>query len=247
MNLRMIGLGAVVTAAALLPFVATAGTVASPEQPNRAAAGPEAAAHRPAAPPLLTPLSDPAPGASTHPEAQSGAEPPAPGPDPGRDEGPVSGTRAVRPSGAPDDDPALDLPLLAESDGPPTAPSDGSADAPDGRAAHCGPALASPEGVEAQTCVLTEGGQTWGRTYYRNTSGRELRAILSLMGPAGRTVRTHCAIPARDEPGACETPRENGQGPAEEYTAVAEFATNGHPDSPLLLRSGSNPGPSSRR
>lgn len=247
MNLRMIGLGAAVAAAALLPLVATAGPVASPEQPTLAAAGGPGTAVRPAAaPPLLAPLSDPAPGAPAQREAQAEAQPgtgaeAAPGPD----------ARAVRPSGPPDNGTdgglAPDLPLLAESDGPSSAPDAGSADVPEARAAHCGPALASPEGVEAQTCVLTEGGQTWGRTYYRNTSGGELRAILSLMGPAGRTVRTHCAIPARDEPGTCETPREKGRGPAEEYTAVAEFATNGHPDSPLLLRSGSNPAPSSRR
>jgi hypothetical protein len=108
-----------------------------------------------------------------------------------------------------------------------------------GRVTRCGPALVSPYGVEAQTCVVTDGGATWARTYYRNTRGEELHAVLSLMGPAGRTVRTHCAVPAGDEPGTCETPREEGRGDAEEYTAVAEFAAGGDAESPLLLRSGS--------
>ncbi|KUH38739.1 hypothetical protein ATE80_11145 [Streptomyces kanasensis] len=113
-----------------------------------------------------------------------------------------------------------------------------------GRVTHCGPALVSPRGVEAQTCVVADGAATWARTYYRNTRGEELRAILSLMGPAGRTVRTHCVVPAVDEPGTCETPREEGRGGAEGYTAVAEFAAGGDPDGPLLLRSGSVRAPS---
>ncbi|MET9695535.1 hypothetical protein ABZY31_01185 [Streptomyces sp. NPDC006529] len=110
--------------------------------------------------------------------------------------------------------------------------------------AHCGPELSSPQGVEAQTCVLTGEGQSWGRSYYRNTSGRVLESVLTLMGPAGRTVQIRCAIGAGDEPGLCETPHEKSLGPADRYTAVAEFAV---PDTegPLLLRSGSNsPGPS---
>lgn len=38
-------------------------------------------------------------------------------------------------------------------------------------AARCGPELSSPDGIEAQTCVLTQGEDTWARTYYRNTTG----------------------------------------------------------------------------
>ncbi|MGW0839511.1 hypothetical protein ACWD26_05040 [Streptomyces sp. NPDC002787] len=108
-------------------------------------------------------------------------------------------------------------------------------------AARCGPELTSPDGIEAQTCVLTQGEETWARTYYRNATGRELSAVLSMMAPGGRTVRMHCAVGAHDEPGVCETPRERTRGGAEAYTAVVEFAA---PDGsgPLLLRSGSNSG-----
>ncbi|MGW6703284.1 hypothetical protein ACWGDE_00125 [Streptomyces sp. NPDC054956] len=105
--------------------------------------------------------------------------------------------------------------------------------------AHCGPEVSSPQGVEAQTCVLAGEGRTWGRSYYRNTSGRPLDAVLTVMGPAGRTVQIHCAVGAGDEPGLCETPRDPSAGPPENYSAVAEFAV---PDAEgeLLLRSGSN-------
>lgn len=105
--------------------------------------------------------------------------------------------------------------------------------------AHCGPELSSPQGVEAQTCVLTGEGRTWGRSYYRNTSGRGLDAVLTLMGPAGRTVQIRCAVGAGDEPGLCETPRDLSTGTPDGYSAVAEFAV---PDAEgaLLLRSGSN-------
>lgn len=105
--------------------------------------------------------------------------------------------------------------------------------------ARCGPELSSPQGVEAQTCVLSGDGRTWGRSYYRNTSGRALDAVLTVMGPAGRTVQIRCSVGAGDEPGLCETPREESAGTPEEYSAVAEFAV---PDDEgaLLLRSGSN-------
>ncbi|MET9606479.1 hypothetical protein ABZZ17_15575 [Streptomyces sp. NPDC006512] len=103
----------------------------------------------------------------------------------------------------------------------------------------CGPELSSPHGVEAQTCVLESEGQTWGRSYYRNTSGRILDAVLTVMGPAGRTVQIRCAVGAGDEPGLCETPRGESVGKPDDYSAVAEFAV---PDDEgqLLLRSGSN-------
>lgn len=105
--------------------------------------------------------------------------------------------------------------------------------------ARCGPELSSPQGVEAQTCVLSGEGRTWGRSYYRNTSGRALDAVLTVMGPAGRTVQIRCAVGAGDEPGLCETPGEKSAGAPEDYSAVAEFAV---PDDEgaLLLRSGSN-------
>ncbi|MFD7553117.1 MULTISPECIES: hypothetical protein [unclassified Streptomyces] len=105
--------------------------------------------------------------------------------------------------------------------------------------ARCGPELSSPHGVEAQTCVLVGEGQTWGRSYYRNTSGRALDAVLTVMGPAGRTVQIRCVVGAGDEPGLCETPRETSSGAPDGYSAVAEFAL---PDDEgkLLLRSGSN-------
>ncbi|MFJ6832747.1 hypothetical protein [Streptomyces sp. NPDC091209] len=109
-------------------------------------------------------------------------------------------------------------------------------------AARCGPELSSPDGVEAQTCVLTQGEETWARTYYRNATGDELSSVLCLMGPRGRTVQMDCAVDAEDDPGACETPRERTAGDPGAYSAVAEFARGAGPDAPLLLRSGSNSG-----
>ncbi|MET8765357.1 hypothetical protein [Streptomyces sp. NPDC004658] len=106
-------------------------------------------------------------------------------------------------------------------------------------AARCGPELTSPDGIEAQTCVLTRGADTWARTYYRNATGRSLDSVLSLMGPGDRTVQMRCATGADDEPATCETPRERSRGGPDSYTAVTEFAERG-PDGALLLRSGSN-------
>ncbi|MFJ3905100.1 hypothetical protein [Streptomyces sp. NPDC090025] len=108
-------------------------------------------------------------------------------------------------------------------------------------ATRCGPELASPDGVEAQTCVVTEGAATWARTYYRNATGQELDAVLTLMAPGGRTVQVRCRVEARDEPGTCETPKEPSRGAADGSTAVAEFAGAGEGgNAPLLLRAGSN-------
>ncbi|MER5400477.1 hypothetical protein [Streptomyces sp. NPDC002599] len=107
-------------------------------------------------------------------------------------------------------------------------------------AARCGPELSSPDGVEAQTCVLTRGEETWARTYYRNATGEALSSALTLMGPGGRTVQMNCAMDAEDDPGACETPREHTAGDPGAYSAVAEFARSA--EGPLLLRSGSNSG-----
>lgn len=108
-------------------------------------------------------------------------------------------------------------------------------------AARCGPDLKSPDGVEAQTCVLTQGDETWARTYYRNATGAALDAVLSLMGPGARSVQMHCVVAADDEPDSCETPRQRTRGAPDDYTAVAEFAARPD-DGPLLLRSGSNSG-----
>ncbi|MFE9448674.1 hypothetical protein [Streptomyces sp. NPDC006739] len=109
-------------------------------------------------------------------------------------------------------------------------------------AARCGPELSSPDGVEAQTCVLTQGADTWARTYYRNTTGKELDSVLSLMGPGGRSVETRCATGTDDEPATCDTPREHTRGSLDGYTAVNEFAARGTGGGSgrLLLRSGSN-------
>ncbi|MGW8062060.1 hypothetical protein ACVV2G_07215 [Streptomyces ziwulingensis] len=106
-------------------------------------------------------------------------------------------------------------------------------------AVRCGPGLTSPEGVEAQTCVLTQGSRTWARTYYRNATGGPLESLLSLMGPDGRSVRMRCAVGAEDAPGTCETPRERLRGGPADYTAVAEFARRAGYGA-LLLRTGSN-------
>lgn len=106
-------------------------------------------------------------------------------------------------------------------------------------AVRCGPELTSPEGVEAQTCVVTQGTETWARTYYRNATGDPLESVLSLMGPDGRSVRTRCAVGAEDAPGTCETPRERVRGGPAAYTAVAEFAARAGYGA-LLLRTGSN-------
>ncbi len=107
-------------------------------------------------------------------------------------------------------------------------------------AVRCGPELTSPEGIEAQTCVLTQGEDTWARTYFRNATGGALDSVLSLMGPGGRTLQMRCVVGAEDEPGTCETPRERtrGGGP-DAYTAVTEFAERAGRGA-LLLRSASN-------
>ncbi|MFD7321372.1 hypothetical protein ACFV9D_09800 [Streptomyces sp. NPDC059875] len=187
MNLRMIGLGAVVVAATLLPLAALAG-----------------------------PAAGPGPGDDAKPKADGGLLP---------------GLGLGAPAGAPTEQPTPPTP-------PATQPS--PSDLP-GRASHCGPELTSPDGIEAQTCVLTEGPDTWARTYYRNATGQRLDAVLTLMGPGGRTVQVRCAVAAQDEPGACETPRERARGAASAYSAVAEFAGAGEGGrTPLLLRSGSN-------
>ncbi|MEW2391221.1 hypothetical protein AB0933_23020 [Streptomyces venezuelae] len=129
-------------------------------------------------------------------------------------------------------------PLPTPSAAPSNTPAEPRADT----ASRCGPELSSPDGIEAQTCVLTLGRDTWARTYYRNATGDELTAVLTLMGPGGRTVQMHCEVEAGDEPAACETPRERSAGDAAAYSAVAEYAAG--ETAGLLLRSGSNSAPS---
>ncbi|MFE5632335.1 hypothetical protein [Streptomyces sp. NPDC056543] len=203
MNLRMIGLGAVVVCATLLPLVALAGEAAGPGPDGDAKPRAEEAGRR----------------------ADDGL---LPGLDLGAPEAPPAPPA-----------PALELPSSSSS-----SSSSAASRAPSGvagRASHCGPDLTSPDGIEAQTCVLTEGSDTWARTYYRNAGGQHLDSLLTLMGPGGRTVQVRCAVPAQDEPGACETPREPSRGAASAYSAVAEFAGSGEGGStPLLLRAGSN-------
>ena len=222
MNLRMIGLAAVVVCTALLPPAASAGPVGGSGPDSGTTGGSD--------------HSDDSWGGSA---AESAAEPRAL----------LSGAKAGRRS-------------LSGIDG--SASAGATAYTEDGTAAlvrtvqRCGPEVASPEGVEAQTCVLTQGRDTWARTYYRNATGGELLAVLSLMGPHGRTVQTHCRVGATDEPTTCETPRVPSRGERAEYVATAEFAApanggrgenraDGEEIGPLLLRSGSNArGPAAR-
>ncbi len=71
--------------------------------------------------------------------------------------------------------------------------------------------------------------------------GAGTRRVSDPHGPGGRTVHVRCAVPAQDEPGTCETPRERGAGAVTAYAAVVEFAGAGEGGStPLLLRAGSN-------
>ncbi|MFF9503837.1 hypothetical protein [Streptomyces sp. NPDC014656] len=228
-HLRMAGLGTAVAIAVLVPLAAKAGDGA--ETPPKAAP-PASADAKPGGPGAGTP----AVGA---PDADGpGAEGQGGGGPGGGEGGPVGELIG---------DLGLDREARAPGSAPssPAAPARGkaaaaSAGAPE-RISRCGPEVASPEGVEAQTCVLSEGPDVWARTYYRNATGREIDAILTLMAPGGRTVQVRCAVSARDEPDTCETPGEPGTGAATSYTAVAEFAGSDEGgDAPLLLRSGSN-------
>lgn len=106
-------------------------------------------------------------------------------------------------------------------------------------AVRCGPALSFPDGIEARTCVVAQGDTVRARTYYRDAGGEERAVALSLMGPDGRTVLTHCVLDTGDEPALCETPRERGSGRLARYTAIAEFADRTAGER-LLLRAGTN-------
>ncbi|MGK5642887.1 hypothetical protein ACSNOK_31980 [Streptomyces sp. URMC 126] len=101
----------------------------------------------------------------------------------------------------------------------------------------CGPELDTPDGLEAQTCVLTEGAETWARTYYRNGTDAPVTGVLTLMAPDGGSLQTRCPMPATDTPDTCETPRRRTVRGHGAYAAVAEIASA---DGKLLLRSGGN-------
>lgn len=168
---------------------------------------------------------------------RAGARPPEPGtsvPEAGA-RGASRAEPPLRPHGAGGAPGAAGRP--GATDDPGAARAADAAPQPD-TLSRCGPELSSPDGVEAQTCVLTQGADTWARTYYRNVTGEALEAVLSVMGPRGRTVQMYCAVGAGDEPGACDTPKERTSGAAARYTAVAEFASES--GGALLLRSGSN-------
>ncbi|GHA63694.1 hypothetical protein GCM10010330_15570 [Streptomyces tendae] len=213
-RIRLYGLAGVVVCAVVLPFAV-------------ASAGPsgDADAEVSTAVPLLARGGDDkasASSASAASSAASAAAESAPVVEPGDHFGPGSGGAGR----VTDTDAAARSPL-------PPGPA---------LAARCGPELTSPAGVEAQTCVLTRGSETWARTYYRNATGGPLEAVLSLMGPDGHSVRTSCAVSVEDAPGTCETPPEDtgeaSRGGLEGYTAFAEFARRaGY--GPLLLRAGS--------
>lgn len=217
----MIGIGAVVVFTVLLPLAASAGTAEEPEPTGAGSTGGDPA------------LTDPGLTGPTHTDSARTEAADALGSAAGGSHSGGSGTGgsdSVRASGpgsgsVPDD--AKRVPH-ARVGGAPVEP-----------AAHCGPELVSPDGVEAQTCVLTEGHDAWARAYYRNATGGRLRSVLTLMGPGGHTVQTNCAVGAGDQPGVCETPREPVRGKPGVYSAVAEFAGTGD-EAPLLLRSGSN-------
>ncbi|MFK0289203.1 hypothetical protein ACIQU6_01780 [Streptomyces sp. NPDC090442] len=151
---------------------------------------------------------------------------------------------------------ALTVPLAAATAGPadraqpPAART--AADAPaepladlvgalltSGRTAHCGPELPARHGLTARTCVLTEGGRTWARTSFRNSTGEPPRAALTLLRPDGRNSQADCVVPAGGAPGVCETPGgPTARGTRVSYGAVAEFSDAA--GERLRLRSGAN-------
>ncbi|MEW2630164.1 hypothetical protein AB0903_00495 [Streptomyces sp. NPDC048389] len=219
MNLRMIGLAAVVVTATLVPIVASAGPAGSPK-----------------------PVASPEKGLAD--QVKGGAA------DVGTRLLPGLGTAATTTtttgggdveragtSGSADEHAGADGALRTGERGEGEAYGDSAARTN----SRCGPELASPGGVDAQTCVLTRAGLTWARTYYRNATGEKLTSVLTPMAPGGRTVRTNCDVGAGDEPRTCETPHEPSRGAASAYSAVVEFAAYDRTgDGPLLLRSGSN-------
>ncbi|AXK37519.1 hypothetical protein DVA86_21140 [Streptomyces armeniacus] len=229
-RLRTAALASTVALAAALPLaVATADT-----------SGPGSAGSRmTSVPPSATRLSAPSAASPSGPRASPG--PPASPARPSvRDEAGSSG-------GARDTD--RGRPVGATAPAAPAAPAVPDSSGHGRLTASCGPELTSPGGLQAQTCVLEENGRTWARTYHHNTSGERVRAVLSLLGPDGRTVRVSCVVEAAARPGLCETPRDAAavtaraadgvdRSPEQVYSAVAEFASLS--GDRLLLRAGSN-------
>ncbi|QPP07583.1 hypothetical protein G4Z16_15615 [Streptomyces bathyalis] len=156
------------------------------------------------------------------------------------------------PAAAPDDGPAVAAPAPSTSHGPVagggTAHGARSGESVEGEAADgkrvggaaesCGPELSTPEGLSAQTCVMSEGGRKWARTYYRNATGLPLRAALTLTRPDGSALSADCAMPAGGRSDVCETPRERIRAGGRPYAAIAEAGSAG--GDRMLLRSASN-------
>ncbi|MFD7917875.1 hypothetical protein ACFV3R_01365 [Streptomyces sp. NPDC059740] len=112
--------------------------------------------------------------------------------DPGAGRGPTSG-------------PHRGL-LTGKGDGAGTPLTDGGGpQASEDHATVCGPELAAPQGLQAQTCVTAADGRVGAVSYYRNSSGAPLRAVVTLMGRDGAVRQAHCEVPAADEPGECRT------------------------------------------
>lgn len=148
---------------------------------------------------------------------------------------PARGRQRARAAGAAS--PAAEGESDARPDGGPGSPLAAPADGSRGSAAQCGPELDSPEGLEAQTCVLADGDGTWARTYYRNGTGGRPTGVLTLMAPDGRTLEVRCPMSATGTSEVCETPRRASLRGHGAYTAVAEIVSE---QGKLLLRSGSN-------
>ncbi|MFX4291870.1 hypothetical protein [Streptomyces bohaiensis] len=144
-------------------------------------------------------------------------------------------------SGTQPGDPSRAAPPTATDVEPDTGPDTGESTRGEGHGAagtaetDCGPAISAPEGVEARTCLVTEGADTWARVYYRNGSGEPLRGGLTVHDPAGGTVEVRCEVPATAARGVCETPRVPtvDDSAVSFYSATAELAAPGAEGDPL--------------
>ncbi|MGW2403537.1 hypothetical protein ACWCXK_03265 [Streptomyces sp. NPDC001739] len=245
-KLRMTGLAGVATLAVAVPLGAATAGPAAPLLPHRRAAAPRAGQGTRTAEnhPLLA---GDLVGRSGTEERRNGAKPAEIGAKAGEREAKTGGHGAEAGKGAGAAAPHRPAGSRAAT-GARAGSLDGPLDGPlddlglpllSGRITHCGPELASGRGIEAQTCVLTERGRTWARTYYRNVTGGALRAVLTLLRPDGRSIQVNCEVPAADVPGVCETPAgRTVRGDRTGYAAVAEFTDAA--GERLLLRSGSN-------
>lgn len=236
--LRLTALSAVVALFAALPLAAaSAGSV---EGPTTSVAGVQSIDGRPpAGGPLTGPLKTPSPQAPGAEGARAGGDSEVMA-DAERRRARESPRKANGGSGST---------ATFEGDRRPQAVGRASAEyAEGGLTSLCGAQASVDERITAQTCVLEEEDRTWGRTYYRNDSGRRLLAVLTLLRPDGRTLQVHCELSASEIPGTCETPRERTVHPLEgeqPYLGVAEIASAD--GERKLLRSGSNPADSAGR